>query len=45
MRSLNGEVPPGLERICLKCLAKGAADRYGSARELTEALAAFLKAP
>jgi serine/threonine-protein kinase len=42
--SLNGEVPPELERICMKCLSKAAADRYGSARELAEALTAFLKA-
>jgi serine/threonine protein kinase len=43
VRSLNGEVPPDLERICMKCLSKEAADRYGSARELVEALTAFLK--
>jgi serine/threonine protein kinase len=43
VRSLNGDVPPDLERICMKCLSKEAADRYGSARELAEALTAFLK--
>ena len=43
VRLLNGEVPPELERICLKCLSKKAADRYGSARELGEALTDFLK--
>jgi serine/threonine protein kinase len=43
VRSLNGDVPPDLERICMKCLSKGAADRYGSARALAEALTAFLK--
>jgi serine/threonine protein kinase len=43
VRSLNGEVPPDLERICMKCLLKEAADRYGSARELAKALTAFLK--
>ncbi len=44
VRSLNGTVPPELERICLKCLSKAAADRYASARELAETLAAFLEA-
>jgi serine/threonine protein kinase len=44
VRSLNGEVPPDLERICMKCLSKVTADRYVSARELAEALTAFLKA-
>jgi serine/threonine protein kinase len=43
VRLLNGDVPPDLERICMKCLSKEAADRYGSARELAEALTAFLK--
>jgi serine/threonine protein kinase len=43
VRSLNGEVPPELERICLKCLSKEASDRYGSAKELGEALTDFLK--
>jgi serine/threonine-protein kinase len=44
VRSLNGTVPPALEGICLKCLSKAAGDRYASARELAEALTAFLKA-
>jgi serine/threonine protein kinase len=44
VRSHKGEVPADLDRICLKCLSKKAADRYGSARELAEALRAFLKA-
>jgi serine/threonine protein kinase len=43
VRSRNGEVPPGLGRVCMKCLSKEAAGRYGSARELAEALTAFLK--
>jgi serine/threonine protein kinase len=41
--SLNETVPPDLERICTKCLAKEAAERYGSARALAEALGDFLK--
>jgi serine/threonine-protein kinase len=42
VRSLNGAVPPALEDICLKCLSKAAGERYASARELAEALRAFL---
>jgi len=45
VRSLNGSVPAPLERICTKCLSKGAGDRYGSAGELAEALGTFLKSP
>jgi serine/threonine protein kinase len=41
--ALNGEVPGELEAVCLKCLAKRAGDRYGSASELAEALGAFLE--
>jgi serine/threonine protein kinase len=43
VRSVNGEVPPDLERICMKCLVKEPGDRYGSAKEVAEALTAFLK--
>ena len=43
VRSLNGDVPPALEAICMKCLSKAACARYGSASELSEALTAFLK--
>jgi serine/threonine-protein kinase len=42
VRSLNRGVPPELERICMTCLSKAAADRYGSASELARALTAFL---
>ncbi len=45
VRSRDGAVPPELERICMKCLAKEASDRFGSARQLAEALTAFLNAP
>lgn len=43
IRLLNAEAPPELERICLKCLAKAASDRYDSAAALAAALTAFLK--
>jgi serine/threonine-protein kinase len=45
VRSINNTVPPALEEICMKWLSKEAADRYGSARELAEALTAFLQSP
>ena len=35
-RSLNDEVPEGLEAICLKALAKAPEDRYGSAQAMAE---------
>ena len=38
-RSLDGAIPAELERICLKALAKRAADRYGTAAEMAEDLA------
>jgi formylglycine-generating enzyme required for sulfatase activity len=37
-RQLDGAVPRELDRICLKCLAKRAAERYSTARDLVEDL-------
>ncbi|MCE9582341.1 MAG: SUMF1/EgtB/PvdO family nonheme iron enzyme [Planctomycetes bacterium] len=38
-----GSVPPGLEAICIKAMAKRPADRYTSAREIHEAVREFLE--
>jgi hypothetical protein len=41
-RRLRPEIPPGLEAICLKCLAKRPAERYPTAGPLAEDLGACL---
>jgi serine/threonine protein kinase/formylglycine-generating enzyme required for sulfatase activity len=41
-RQINEQVPPELERICLKCLAKRAVDRYASAEDLADDLRHFV---
>ena len=37
-RQCNGSIPPELERICIKAMAKRAGDRYPTARDLADDL-------
>ena len=41
-RQIDDTLPPELERITLKCIAKWASDRYATAADLAEDLRAFL---
>jgi serine/threonine protein kinase len=41
-RQVDDRIPRELERICLKALAKSAADRYTTAKDLVDDLRAFL---
>jgi serine/threonine protein kinase len=43
LRAIDGTVPAELERICLKCLAKQAADRYPTAQDLAVDLRSWLE--
>lgn len=42
-RQINDAIPAELERICLKCLLKPAAQRYTTARDLADDLRAFVQ--
>src|SRR5437899_3189723 len=40
--SMNGDIPPDLDAIVMKCLAKNPANRYQTARELAQDLGRFV---
>lgn len=42
LRSIDDSIPPELERICLKCLAKNTSDRYLTGTDLATDLQSFL---
>lgn len=44
-RSLNDTIPPELDRICLRCLAKEIPNRYSTGRDLAEDLQRVTFAP
>jgi serine/threonine protein kinase/formylglycine-generating enzyme required for sulfatase activity len=44
-RSVNRAIPEQLERVCLKAMAKRAADRYATAKELADELRQALREP
>ena len=44
-RQLNPAIPPGLERVCLKAMAKRPDDRYTTAGDMAAELLAVLAAP
>jgi serine/threonine protein kinase/formylglycine-generating enzyme required for sulfatase activity len=45
LRHIDESIPPELERICAKALAKRASDRYRTAREMADDLLHFLSDP
>jgi serine/threonine protein kinase/formylglycine-generating enzyme required for sulfatase activity len=44
-RQIDDTIPKELERICLKALGRRAADRYSTARDMSEDLEAFVHTP
>lgn len=45
LRTADATVPPGLEKVCLKCPAKNPADRFTHAQELTDELSVLSNPP
>jgi len=45
LRAIDDTIPPELEAICLKCLAKSAPDRYATADDLATALRRVVAEP
>ena len=43
LRQIDGELPPELERICLKCLHKAVVDRYATGKDLASDLRRFVE--